>query len=567
MNTENELHRLVAVEDLREGDYIDLENDEFADPYGAVGYVEDEMPEDTRDLHWHDYENDHSYFELEYLVVESVDEESEDQTVVWTDYTNIVFPHGHQVRRYTPTELIAPTEEALRIASRPLVYQVLVDGMVYADPDGIAAWNRSDADEVTIHLSDQGYEDIRVVPIDLRNTHLPTEVTHNMSNQLPSDAVLNTIDKFVSQIAYAPDPTRWAIDLQLAVSHAGPDAFPTRGHMLIRGSKPKCGKTTLAADVPMLLANNPWRVGKKTTDPALMHKFLEDIPPDLVADDIGKIYGDAGDNGKTSTLYSAMIDGYRNDATVSMSRGSVTRDVPAYCVSWLNGLHKAVPGDLATRCVRGVAVQRPKNVKLRSALHPDTKVEAEGLRKLLHVWVTQHKDEMSNFMLNRAEGLHPKLYDREYQVWGPMAAAANSAGGEWPRRFMTAFVTLELDATDQPLITPDMQLILDAANVARNHHLQRIFNFDLMDELKMMPDRPYEELSDNRLVELVEDALGADQQIRGRSIEGTEGTGPGRLCQPIFKLAGEIHSMAYPTAPAPAPTKAEKAMTFTPIGA
>ena len=382
-----------------------------------------------------------------------------------------------------------------------------------------------------------------------------------MSNQ-PNDIVLNAIDKFVSEIAYAPDPTRWAVDLQLAVGHAGPDAFPTRGHMLIRGNKPKCGKTTLAADVPMLLANNPWRVGKKTTEPALMHKFLEDIPPDLVADDIGKIYGDAGENGKTSTLYSAMIDGYRNDATVSMSRGSVTRDVPAYCVSWLNGLHKAVPGDLATRCVRGVAVKRPKNVKLRSALHPDTKVEAEGMRTLLHVWVTQHKDEMSYFMLNRAEGLHTKLYDREYQVWGPMAGVAAAAGGEWPRRFMTAFVTLELDATDQPLITPDQQLILDIANVARSYHVQRIFTADLVDQLHDIPERPYSELSDGRLLQLLDGVLGDAMPLHGKTLLGDEASGEGWLTQPVFKQAKDIHDIAYPPIPAPGPTVAEQRLTL-----
>jgi hypothetical protein len=386
-------------------------------------------------------------------------------------------------------------------------------------------------------------------------------------SELPSDVVLNAIDKFVSEIAYAPDATRWAIVLQLAVGHAGPDAFPTRGHMLIRGNKPKCGKTTLAADVPMLLANNPWRVGKKTTDPALMHKFLEDIPPDLVGDDIGKIYGDSGNNGKTSTLYSAMIDGYRNDATVSMSRNGVTQDVPAYCVSWLNGLHKAIPGDLATRCVRGVAVKRPKNVKLRSALHPDTKVEAESLHRLLHVWVTQHKDEMSYFMLNRAEGLHPKLYDREYQVWGPMAGVAASAGGEWPRRFMTAFVTLELDATDQPLITPDMQLILDVANVSKAYHVQRIFTADLVDQLHDIPERPYSELSDGRLLEMLDGVLGDAIEITGPTLLGDMSKGEGWLTQPVFKQAKEIHDIAYPAQPDPGPTKAERRLKLTKIGA
>lgn len=388
-----------------------------------------------------------------------------------------------------------------------------------------------------------------------------------MSDELPSDAVLNTIDKFVSEIAYAPDPVRWAIVLQLAVGHAGNETFPTRGHVLVTGKKPKSGKTTLSNDVPNLLGFNPWKVSKKTTDPAMMHKFFEEDGSVWLLDDVSKIFGEDGNSGKTSSLYSIACEGYRNDAIVSMSRGSVTRDVPAYVQMWFNGLHKAVPTDLATRSIRAIAVPRPKNVKLRSALHPDTKVEAEGLRKLLHVWVSQNKEEMRWFALNRAEGLHVKLVDRAAQIWGPMAAVANSAGGEWPRRFMTAFVTLELDATDQPLITPDMQLTLDVANVCKAYHVQRVFTADLVDELRNVPMRPYEEYSDGRMLELLDGVMGTPSQLRGKTLLGDEATGEGWLTQRVYKDAAEIHKIAYPVQPAPGPTKAEQRLKLTKIGA
>jgi hypothetical protein len=383
---------------------------------------------------------------------------------------------------------------------------------------------------------------------------------------LPSDAPLNAIDQFVSEIAYASDVGRWAVVLQLAVGHATGDIFPTRGHTLIRAKGPKCGKTTLGADVPMLLGHNPWKVGKQTTDPAIMHKFF-DAPPLLICDDIGKVFGDSGQNGKTTTLYSILIDGYRKRATVSMSRNSVTQDVPAYAMAWLNGLHNAVPGDLETRCVRIPAVKRPRNVSLRSALSPDSEAEAAGLRELLHAWVAGNKEDMKWFALNRVEGLHEKLFDREAQIWGPMFAVANSAGGDWPARCMQAFITLELDGSNQPLITPDQQLVLDSADVCKALHLRNVFLPDLVTSLRLIPDKVYSELSDMRLLEKLDAVLGEPTQITGKNLAGKHVRAEGWLCQTIYNNAATIRKQAYPKAPESGPSTAERRMSFTTIGA
>jgi hypothetical protein len=97
MSTEN--YELVTVEELREGDLIDLENDPYADPFGAAGFTgetdDDGNPE-------HDYEGDHMTLECEYAEVEATEQETNDCTVVYTSFINAGFPHGYQVRRVIP---------------------------------------------------------------------------------------------------------------------------------------------------------------------------------------------------------------------------------------------------------------------------------------------------------------------------------------------------------------------------------------------------------------------------------------------------------------------------------
>ena len=165
MRTENEMHELTAVEDLKSGDYIDLENDPHADPFGAVGY------EDESDARWyHDYEADHMYFECEYVVVEAIVEEDEDKTVLYSDAANVVFPHGHKVRRYVPSDeeeasLDVEVTDTPHIDGQPVTFEVLVDAMPWADQDGVTRWNRSDADEIADRLESNGNEDVRVRPV------------------------------------------------------------------------------------------------------------------------------------------------------------------------------------------------------------------------------------------------------------------------------------------------------------------------------------------------------------------------------------------------------------------
>ena len=98
------MHEWTAVEDLNPGDYIDLENDEFADPFGFGRYdLDNQESRDALNAD-HDYEADHMYFECEYAIVEKVVEENEEVTALYSDQVNVGFPHGHKIRRYTPSD-------------------------------------------------------------------------------------------------------------------------------------------------------------------------------------------------------------------------------------------------------------------------------------------------------------------------------------------------------------------------------------------------------------------------------------------------------------------------------
>jgi hypothetical protein len=159
MNTE--VHEEVKVEDLKEGDLIDLENDPFADPYGAVGYTEDEPGQDctNRDIlrGWHDYEADHDKLGFEYAQVEGVNVvkyDLADAVQVYTDLINVDFPLGHTVKRYVPDVKMFGSA------------QVMVDGQPWKDGDGNDKFPIPDAQDLATRVRDQGYTDVYLEYLD-----------------------------------------------------------------------------------------------------------------------------------------------------------------------------------------------------------------------------------------------------------------------------------------------------------------------------------------------------------------------------------------------------------------
>ena len=370
-----------------------------------------------------------------------------------------------------------------------------------------------------------------------------------MTDKLPPNATLDAVREFVASIAYAREELLDALTLTLAVTHTAPSVFTTKPRFLVTAKMPASGKSTLTLDIPLLLAHNPWQVGKSTSQPALMTKFTESTGvPTMLADDVGKIFGDSGTHGQTSPLYAIAIDGYRKTATVSMARSGVSRDFSSYGVMFMNGLHNAVPADLRTRAVCGEATPLPDGRQVRDSLDPSTELEGNALRSVLRQWVGQNSDDMQQFALNGLRKLHRKLNGRLRQVWGPLFAVAHVAGGDWPQRCMSAFVSLALDVSDRPQLTPDQQLVMDTAGIIRKHGLTAVFTADLIGELRKMEDRPlYTDTSDEYLTQVyLPRALGPSRNVRGTNLAGLSGQAKGRDSGPILARAEAVEAEFYP---------------------
>lgn len=383
-------------------------------------------------------------------------------------------------------------------------------------------------------------------------------------NTRGSDHVLNAVRNFISTLWWAPEEYIDALTLVLAVTHVK-DAFTTVPYVLMTSDKPKVGKSTGSTDIPMLLADRPWVIDRMVTQDALRNKFtMRESPSSWLFDDASKIFGEGGNNGKTTPVYQLGVNGYRRTGKVSVSRNGVPMDVPAYGVAFYNGLHNAVPGDLATRAIQFRIKPKPDSIRMRDALSVPVAKEAEPLKKALHRWATSNRKQMQQFMLGGVTRIHEKLTDRTLQLWGPVFAVAHAAGGSWPQRAMDAFLDMALDEADKLPVLAEDQLLLDAAKIAMRAGVSILFTGELVAALRALPDDDfYSEVDDAYLVsDLLPRALGPVQELRGKTMDGRTMTGAGRRVTPILEAAAELRGVLNPVTEQAGPDAVQLEMTL-----
>jgi hypothetical protein len=276
---------------------------------------------------------------------------------------------------------------------------------------------------------------------------------------------LDDVSDYLDGTLFATREQKDAINLACAASH-GIDAFNTFCRLLITSRTKRCGKTT-AMDVSSYLCNNAW-----WTDPtpfALRSKFNEPERPSPFIDEISLIFGENGMRGYGRPEYKLMIESYRRSATLSLSIDRTAVKVKSYCFVVCAGIGAAVPEALRDRSIIIEMRAKPASIKLEDTL--DAGVEARGLAygEKLHAWVRQQmeperrgEEGKLTKLARNLERFHPKLDSRLAQIWGPLFAIAEAAGGEWPARCLRAFIVLALDVSDKPVLSPEEQILLDA---------------------------------------------------------------------------------------------------------
>ncbi len=296
--------------------------------------------------------------------------------------------------------------------------------------------------------------------------------------------LLQEVHTFLGQfVSYPSEAAHVAHTLWVTHTHLM-ESWESTPRLAFLSPEPGSGKTR-ALEISRLLVPRPVNV-----TPAYMFRKVggEEGLPTILHDEIDTVFGPrAKGNEDLRGLYNA---GHRRGAVAGrcVVRGTLveTEEIPAFCPVAFAGLGH-LPDTILSRSVVIRMRRRSPDERVqpyRARLH-----EPEGyrLRDKLGKWALTIIDRVADAYPEMPDG----IADRDADVWEPLLAIADAAGGDWPDRARVSCVSLVSDSKES---TPSLgvRLLADLRTIFGD--AQAMFTTDILTQLNALEDSPWGDL-------------------------------------------------------------------------
>jgi hypothetical protein len=303
---------------------------------------------------------------------------------------------------------------------------------------------------------------------------------------VPAHDLLAAVEMILRRYVIFSSPAqRAAIVLWIAHAHTL-EAFEVTPYLHIKSPEKECGKTRVL-EVLGGLVPRPWQV-VGPSEAVLFRKIERDMPT-LLLDEVDNVFtGPKSKTPEAGGLRQVLNAGYRRGAVVPRCGGKnhdKLVDFSVFCAKVLAGIGDSLPDTVASRCVP-ILLQRRKasesvaKFKLRSYAPESTR-----LRDALAAWAERSVDQLRSVEPTLPEGLR----DRAEEVWEPLVAIADLAGGPWPARARTA--ALELNGGKFDTASAGVQLLRAIKEEFAAVAVRKMLSIDLLQALVEREGEPW----------------------------------------------------------------------------
>ncbi|HZL06069.1 MAG TPA: DUF3631 domain-containing protein, partial [Coriobacteriia bacterium] len=216
------------------------------------------------------------------------------------------------------------------------------------------------------------------------------------------------------------------------------DAFETSPRLAFLSPEPGSGNTRALEILELLVVRALLTVN---VTPAYLFRKVSDEagPPTILYDEIDTVFGPkAKDN---EDIRGMLNSGYRKGATAGrcVVKGRIieTEELPSYAAVALAGLDD-LPDTIMTRSIVVRMRRRAPHERIESYRRRVHQDEGHKLRDDLAAWASVIWADLQGAWPDLPAGIE----DRNADVWEPLLAIADAAGGHWPQRARVAAVTL-----------------------------------------------------------------------------------------------------------------------------
>lgn len=236
-------------------------------------------------------------------------------------------------------------------------------------------------------------------------------------------------------VAFPSDHALTAATLWAAHAHAV-GAFESTPRLAALSPEPGSGKTRLLEALEVLV---PAPMHVLSASPAAIFRTIEVDRPTLLLDEVDAVFGRAGKNDSSEDLRGLLNAGHRAGASIPRCVGKTfeVKQFPVFCAVAMAGLGN-LPDTLMSRAVVLRMRRRAPGETIRSFRFRQAQAEGHPIRDRLAGWAGVHLDKLATARPTMPEGVH----DRPADVWEPLLAIAELAGGDWPAMAAAACIDL-----------------------------------------------------------------------------------------------------------------------------
>lgn len=301
--------------------------------------------------------------------------------------------------------------------------------------------------------------------------------------------VLDDVTAFIRRFNAFPDehcaPT---LALWYAHTHAA-EYFYVTPRLILDSAEPGSGKTRVL-EVAQYLVKAPEMTISATT--AALFRMVADGPVTILFDEVDTIFNTKA-GGNYEDLRGMLNAGYKRSATIARCVGDAkamkVQRFPVYAPAALAGIAGGMPATITTRAITIHMRRRALDEYVEPFRERDVERQARPLRDELAAWITSIGDQLADARPDMPDG----VVDRAAEIWEPLLAIADAAGGHWPqtaRAACTHFVT----ATSTTAGSLGVRLLADLREIFTSHGLDRIATAEILPALNAIDEAPWADL-------------------------------------------------------------------------
>lgn len=298
--------------------------------------------------------------------------------------------------------------------------------------------------------------------------------------------VLDDVTAFLNRFVVFPNehcaPT---VALWFAHTHAA-DRFYITPRLILDSAEPGSGKTRVL-EVAALLVHSP--ESTISTTPAALFRLVSASRITILFDEVDAVFNAKGGNEDLRGLLNA---GYKQGATVTRCSGDAksmkVERFPVFAPVALGGIAGNMPATITTRAVTIHMRRRRSDQTVEQFRQRTAERDARPIREALAAWMRSVADQVADAIPPLPEG----VVDRSAEIWEPLVAIADAAGGDWPERARQACAHFVLKSS-QP-VTTGIRLLADLRAIYDRHNATRLATRALLADLTELDDAPWGDL-------------------------------------------------------------------------